>query len=114
MAESKSIYEKLAEMRVELQAKKLIKTGKNTYSKYEYYELSDFLPSCNSIAAQHKTLFKFAINENTAIKKGFKASKVSQGTEGAFFKLNTRKLDALIKATKADFTRAEHLSLIHI
>ena len=66
MAESKSIYEKLAEMRVELQAKKLIKTGKNTYSKYEYYELSDFLPSCNSIAAQHKTLFKFAINENTA------------------------------------------------
>ena len=60
MAESKSIYEKLAEMRVELQAKKLIKTGKNTYSKYEYYELSDFLPSCNSIA------FKFAINENTA------------------------------------------------
>lgn len=66
MAESKSIYEKLAEMRVELQAKKLIKTGKNTYSKYEYYELSDFLPSCNSIAARHKTLFKFAINENTA------------------------------------------------
>ena len=66
MAESKSIYEKLAEMRVQLQAKKLIKTGKNTYSKYEYYELSDFLPSCNSIAAQHKTLFKFAINENTA------------------------------------------------
>lgn len=28
MAESKSIYEKLAEMRVQLQAKKLIKTGK--------------------------------------------------------------------------------------
>ena len=51
---------------VDYQAKKLIKTGKNTYSKYEYYELSDFLPSCNSIAAQHKTLFKFAINENTA------------------------------------------------
>ena len=46
-----------------------------------------------------------------AIKKGLKASKVSQGTEGAFFKLNTRKLDALIKATKADFTRAEHSML---
>lgn len=46
-----------------------------------------------------------------AIKNGLKASKVSQGTEGAFFKLNTRKLDALIKATKADFTRAEHSML---
>lgn len=42
-----------------------------------------------------------------AIKNGFKASKVTQGTEGAFFKLNTRKLDALIKATKNDFGRAE-------
>ena len=31
-----------------------------------------------------------------AIKNGLKASKVSQGTEGAFFKLNTRKLEALI------------------
>lgn len=46
-----------------------------------------------------------------ALKKGLKASKVSQGAEGAFFKLNTRKLDALIKATKADFTRAEHSML---
>ena len=46
-----------------------------------------------------------------AIKKGLKASKVSQGTEGAFFKLNTRKLDALIKATKADFAKAEHSML---
>lgn len=42
-----------------------------------------------------------------ALKKGLKASKVSQGTEGAFFKLNTRKLNALIKATKSDFNRAE-------
>lgn len=46
-----------------------------------------------------------------AIKKGLKASKVSQGTEGAFFKLNTRRLDALIKATKADFAKAEHSML---
>ena len=56
MSDIKSIYEKLAQMRVELQSKKLTKTGKNTYSKYDYYELSDFLPSCNSIAASYKTL----------------------------------------------------------
>lgn len=46
-----------------------------------------------------------------AIKKGLKASKVPQGAEGAFFKLNTRKLYALIKATKADFAKAEHSML---
>lgn len=46
-----------------------------------------------------------------AIKKGLKASKASQGTEGAFFRLNTRKLNALIKATKSDFSKAEKAML---
>lgn len=46
-----------------------------------------------------------------ALKKGLKAFKVSQGTEGAFFRLNTRKLNALIKATKSDFNRAEKAML---
>lgn len=46
-----------------------------------------------------------------ALKKGVKASKVSQGAEGAFFRLNTRKLNALIKATKSDFSRAEKAML---
>lgn len=45
------------------------------------------------------------------LKKGLKASKVSQGAEGAFFRLNTRKLNALIKATKSDFSRAEKAML---
>ena len=46
-----------------------------------------------------------------ALKKGLKASKVSQGAEGAFFRLNTRKLNALIKATKSDFNKAEKAML---
>lgn len=46
-----------------------------------------------------------------ALKKGLKVSKVSQGAEGAFFRLNTRKLEALIKATKSDFNRAEKAML---
>ena len=46
-----------------------------------------------------------------ALKKGLKASKASQGAEGAFFRLNTRKLEALIKATKNDFGTAEKAML---
>jgi hypothetical protein len=46
-----------------------------------------------------------------ALKKGLKASKVSQGAEGAFFRLNTRKLEALIKATKNDLGTAEKAML---
>lgn len=49
--------------------------------------------------------------EQKILKKGLKASKVSQGAEGAFFRLNTRKLNALIKATKSDFSRAEKAML---
>lgn len=42
-----------------------------------------------------------------AIKKGYKARKVSQGAAGEFFKINERKLDALIKATVEDMQKAE-------
>ena len=42
-----------------------------------------------------------------AIKKGYKSHKVSQGAAGEFFKLNERKLDALIKATVEDMQKAE-------
>lgn len=70
MAENKektlSIYEKLAAMRVELQKENISKSGKNDYSQYEYYELSDFLPACNRIADKYKTVTLFNINENIA------------------------------------------------
>lgn len=42
-----------------------------------------------------------------AIKKGFKASKVSSGMTAEFFKLNERKLEALIEATTHDMQQAE-------
>lgn len=42
-----------------------------------------------------------------AIKNGFKAKRVSKGAYGEFFKLNERKLEALIKATMDDMEKAE-------
>lgn len=41
----KNIYQKLNDARLELQGLNLKKTGRNDYSKYDYYELGDFLPS---------------------------------------------------------------------
>lgn len=47
-----------------------------------------------------------------AIKKGFKgARKASSTMQAEFFRLNERKLDALIKATKNDLLKAEHAIL---
>ncbi len=42
-----------------------------------------------------------------AIQKGLRAKKVSSGAAGEFFKLNDRKLDALIKVTVSDMEKAE-------
>ena len=42
-----------------------------------------------------------------AIKKGFPAQKMSKGATAEFFRLNNRKLDALIQATTNDMQKAE-------
>ena len=42
-----------------------------------------------------------------AIKKGFPAKRISKGAAAEFFKLNERKLEALIKATTDDMKKAE-------
>ncbi len=42
-----------------------------------------------------------------AIKKGMPAKKISKGATAEFFKINDRKLDALIKATTDDMQKAE-------
>jgi len=44
-----NIYQKLQKSRVELQKKTMKKSGKNTFSHYEYFELGDFLPQVNEI-----------------------------------------------------------------
>lgn len=49
-----NIFEKLQTMRVALQALNLKKSGENTYSKYNYYNLSDFLPQVNQLMVDNK------------------------------------------------------------
>ena len=46
---SMNIYQKLQRCRVGLQRKAMKKSGKNTFSKYEYFELGDFLPHINEL-----------------------------------------------------------------
>jgi hypothetical protein len=44
-----SIYKKLQKARVQLQRQALNKSGKNKFAGYEYFELSDFIPSVQMI-----------------------------------------------------------------
>lgn len=54
--------------------------------------------------AQEQSILKAILN-------GFQAKKVSKETQGTFFRLNTPKLEALMKATQQDLTKAEHAML---
>ena len=47
-----SIYKKLMQARVELQSKKLVKSGFNKFAGYNYFELGDFLPAVQSIFSE--------------------------------------------------------------
>jgi hypothetical protein len=49
-----NIYEKLLKCRIELQEKNLKKSGVNKFAGYDYYELSDFLPTANRIFTDNK------------------------------------------------------------
>ena len=64
-----NVYEKLQACRCELQAKKLKKSGKNSYSGFEYFELRDFLPTLNKIFNDKGLCSNFSIaNDNASLK----------------------------------------------
>lgn len=60
------IFEKLQKARIELQNKKLKKSGENSYSHFKYYELADFLPQVNQIFYDLKLSSNFSIVEKQA------------------------------------------------
>ena len=61
-----NVFEKLQNARVKLQNMELKKSGENAYSKFKYYELSDFLPFVNKIFEENKLFSNFSIEENRA------------------------------------------------
>lgn len=64
-----NIYEKLQSARIELQSKKLKKSGKNSYTGFEYFELADFIPRVNEIFNKLKLCSNFSILDGTATLK---------------------------------------------
>lgn len=64
--EKKNVYQRLQRCRVDLQNKKLKKSGKNSYAGFTYYELKDFLPSVNELFNLYGLSSNFSILDNTA------------------------------------------------
>ncbi len=96
------------------QLKSLEKYKKENASKFKK-EFAEINGSISGLLTEARSKGGMAQEQQIlkAIKDGFKATKTEStgGIEAAFFRLNTRKLDALAKATTQDFTRAEHAML---
>lgn len=56
-----NIYQKIQSIRVKLAKDDIKKTGKNTYSNFAYYELSDFLPKLNEYLEKNGLFTSFSI-----------------------------------------------------
>jgi hypothetical protein len=52
-----NIYEKLQKIKLELLEANIKKTGENKFSKFKYYELSDFVPEIVKLCEKHKIIF---------------------------------------------------------
>ncbi len=72
---TKNIYQKIQEVRVALAKRNLKKTGVNTYSKFKYYELADFLPILNIMMKDNGLMTLFTMKKNKAILKIYNSDK---------------------------------------
>lgn len=61
-----SLMLKLQKMRVELGEKDIKKSGRNEYSKFNYFELSDFLPEINKLMLTHNVTSIYGIADGKA------------------------------------------------
>ena len=73
-----NIYEKLQQARCELQKMNIKKSGKNTFSKYDYFELKDFLPEINELFQKIKLCSIVSFNNDYATLEIVNTEKVDE------------------------------------
>lgn len=59
--EKLSLRKRIQRIRVELARSGLSASGRNTYSNFSYFELSDFLPRLNELMDEHDLMTRFSI-----------------------------------------------------
>lgn len=77
----KNIYKKLQEVRVSLQKTEIKKSGKNSFAKFEYFELSDFLPHINSLMLEVGITSIYTLNTDKALLKLINIDDVNDSIE---------------------------------
>lgn len=86
-----SVYKKLMAARLELQSRKLNKSGHNKFAGYYYFELGDFLPAVQEIFANHGLCGIVSYGTDTAILK------IVDMDEGAWIEITSPMSTAALK-----------------
>lgn len=73
-----NIYEKLQQARCELQKMNIKKSGRNAFSKYDYFELKDFLPEINELFQRVKLCSIVSFNNDYATLEIVNSEKVDE------------------------------------
>jgi hypothetical protein len=73
-----NIYEKLQQARCELQQMNIKKSGRNAFSKYDYFELKDFLPEINELFQKEKLCSIVSFNNDYATLEIVNSEKVDE------------------------------------
>ena len=63
--EKLNVYQKLQKCRTELQKKNLKKSGSNKFAGFNYFELSDFLPTVNDLFYENGLCSMFNLHQET-------------------------------------------------
>lgn len=61
-----NIYEKITNITLDLQKKKIKKSGQNKYAGYHYFELGDIVPPLNELFAKYKVTMKIIYEKEQA------------------------------------------------
>ena len=65
--EALNLYEKIQEMKLQLLNMNLKKSWENSYAKFKYYELWDFLPQIIQLCKEYKVFSRILFNNENAV-----------------------------------------------
>ena len=100
----KNLYAKLNVVRLEL-SKEMKKGGKNNYSKYEYFQLQDFMPKALELCNEHGLFTKFWIDKE-------KVEMPSKKTTQYVFNNETGEKQSEIISEEVNFQYVEYANLL--
>ncbi len=76
-----NLFEKIQNIKSELQQANLKKTGENRFAKYKYYELADFLPTIIELCKGYKLFTSISFNNEVATLKVINCEAIEETTE---------------------------------